>query len=1155
MAQKKIQDIYPLSPMQQGMLFHSLLEPNSGAYIIQTSFELHGYFNLTAFAEAWQKLVDKHSILRTAFVWDNLEQPLQVVGTTAKISLTEHDWQQISPLKQPEKLATFQKELKQTGFNLNKAPLMRLDLIKMRSQVYKFVWTYHHLLLDGWSVPLLLKELLGYYQSLFQGLNISTTSAIPYKNYIAWLKQQDTTKARKFWQEELKGFYSFTCLGRSQKAEGFLESEVRNQESEIKKQRFDNADASYLQKELKLSAETTYKIEFLAREYQLTVNILIQAAWAILLHRYSGDRDLVFGATSSGRPPSLNNAQAMVGLFINTLPVRAAIDPQQSLIDWLKELQIKQLARQEHEHTSLLDIHRVSELAKDTPLFESIVVFENYPVESSLKQSLDVLDIRNIQTSEQTNYPLTLYAALDSQLALKILYGDRSFDDRTITNILEHLKTILESIISNPEQKVGQVPMLTTLEKEQLLTINDSSIKDFPQSCFHQLFEAIVKEKAGEKIALIADDGTFTYSELNERANQLARYVRSQGIGRGEWPFAQVGIYLERDRDLLVALLAVMKAGATYIPLDPSYPQERINYIINNAGIDLLITKQDLDRQTFDIDRELSIINLIAEKETIEKQDKSNLDIAISPQDLAYVIYTSGSTGKPKGVAIEHRSLVNFLDSMKEKPGITESDRLLAITTISFDIAALELYLPLLVGGTVVIAPRDIINSDRSLIERIERDRITMMQATPITWKMLLADNWQGKQDLKILCGGEALEPQLARQLVDKGQEVWNMYGPTETTIWSSIYQLPQDGNIEKVYLGKPIANTQFYILDPQLNLVPQGIAGELYIGGAGLARGYLHRGDLTAERFIPNGVRSFYEVKSPKGYRSAYQESQRRFGSPIRGQAPHVVRSKRNLLPVICYPLLYKTGDLVRQLPNGEIEYLGRIDNQIKLRGFRIELGEIETALNQHPDIQTAVVLAQSDRLITYLLVNTPPYVRGARGDRNFASEKIQSFLADKLPAYMIPSSYTILKELPLTPNGKIDRVALSKIDTIRQTVETAYQQPQTEVERAIAQIWQNVLEVDKVGLRDNFFDLGGQSLLMIRVHSQLKEKLAIDISLVDLFRYPTVASLAEHCTVLSKSDRKSKIDPQLEDKQNREQIAAGVDRQKELRKRRRRG
>ncbi|MEL6441192.1 MAG: amino acid adenylation domain-containing protein [Cyanobacteria bacterium J06621_8] len=1102
MAPKKIQDIYPLSPMQQGMLFHSLLEPNSGAYIIQTSFELHGYLDTDAFAAAWQKIIEQHSILRTAFVWNNLEQPLQVVGSTAKISLTEQDWQGISSIEQQSKLGELLRQRKQEGFNLNKAPLMRFDLIKMRSQVSQFIWTYHHLLLDGWSVPLIFKELLGYYQCLSQGLAIPQTTPSPYKNYIAWLQQQDSEAGRNFWHQELKGFTNPTSIADIRQRERAREAEEQR--------------TNYLQQELKLAAETTFKIEFLAREYQLTPNTLIQAAWALLLHRYSGDRDLVFGATSSGRPPALPQAQTMVGLFINTLPVRVQIDPQQSLIEWLKELQAKQLARQEYEYTSLLDIHRVRELPRDTPLFQSIVVLENYPVESSLKQSLAGLDIRNVKNSEQTNYPLTLYAALDLQLSLKLLYRDRLFDDRTINTILEHLKTLLESITSNPEQKVGEVKMLTALEREQLLALNNSTARDFPSSCFHQLFEARVAEISGEKEAVVTDDEALTYSELNARANQLAHYLRSQGLENNDL----VGIYLTRDCNLLVALLAVLKAGAAYVPLDPSYPQERINYIINHAGIEHLITQQELESGAIKSDRPLKIINLTADQSKIQQQEASNLNLAVNHQDLAYVIYTSGSTGKPKGVAIKHRSLVNFLYSMKEQPGITESDRLLAVTTVSFDIAALELYLPLLVGATVVIASKDL--RERTLAERIEQEQITLMQATPITWKMLLADNWTGNQNLKILCGGEALDPKLAQQLVAKGKEVWNMYGPTETTIWSAAYQLPQEQNIDQVYLGKAIANTQLYILDSQLNLVPPGIPGELYIGGEGLAQGYFNQPDLTGKSFIPNPFLS--------------------------------VETEENSI----FSLLYKTGDRVRLLPDSNLEYLGRIDNQIKLGGFRIELGEIEAALTQHPEISTAVVLSQSDRLIAYI-------TRSSSSPDSVAStsEKIRQFLANKLPSYMLPSSYVVLNKLPVTPNGKIDRIALSRMNPVSQ-------KPQKEVvggiqrgsgvqkyQQAIAEIWQDILQVEPVNLKDNFFDLGGQSLLMIRAHSQLKEKLALEISLVDLFRYPTVESLAEYFAANQINDHGSSasiINHQLEEQQNREQIMAGVNRQKELRKRRQR-
>ncbi|MEM8721055.1 MAG: amino acid adenylation domain-containing protein [Cyanobacteria bacterium P01_G01_bin.39] len=1092
MAQKKIQDIYPLSPMQQGMLFHSLLEPNSGAYIIQTVYELHGQVDLAAFGKSWQQLVDRHSILRTAFVWDNLAEPLQVVGTAAKISLIEHDWQEIPLLEQQERLTAFLQKLKTTGFNLNQAPLMRLDSIKMRSQVYQFIWTYHHLLLDGWSVPLLIKELLEYYQSFTQDLPLSLTTAFPYKNYIAWLKQQDREQALSYWQQELQGFNSPTPLE--------IATDIVRRE---------NSDCRYLHIDVQLSAETTYKLEFLAREYQLTLNTLIQAAWGILLHRYSGDSDLVFGATTSGRPPTLAHSQAIIGLFINTLPVRVKIDSQQSLIGWLKQLQAKQIARQEHEYISLIDIHRVSDLPKDTPLFNSIVVFENYPV-SSLKQSLDVLDLRNVQTSEQTNYPLTLYAAVNSQLSLKLLYNEQLFSDRAIAKLLEQLKTLLQTIASNPKQKVGELDILTKLDKK-FLTPN-STATSYPRSCWHQLFEAKVAQ-IQEKNAVIADDDTLTYSELNEQANQLAHYLQLKNVTTG----SLVGIYLERDSKLLISLLAVLKAGAAYVPLDPNYPRERVSYIIARAGISHLVIKQNIESNTFNSDRNLSVINLETEREIIQQQSRENLDLSITPQNLAYVIYTSGSTGKPKGVAVQHDSLVNFLYSMKEQPGITKSDRLLAITTISFDIAALELYLPLLAGATVIIAPSDIINSNQTLAERIEQHQITIMQATPITWRMLLADNWLGNKELKILSGGEALKPQLAQQLLTKGKEVWNLYGPTETTIWSSVYQLPKDRDLDQVFLGKAIANTQFYVLDSQLRLVPPGAIGELHIAGAGLARGYLNQPDLTAEKFIPNP----FSVNSQQ----------------------LTINSHQSALPVTQYPLLYQTGDRVRQLPSGDLEYLGRLDNQIKIRGFRIELGEIEAVLNQHPNVQTSVAITNDERLIAYVTLDSafskPPEL----------NEELNQFLSEKLPQYMMPSNYVLLEKLPLTPNGKVDRHALVKLDLTKPSLAKAAQKPQSATERAIAEVWQDVLQVERVGLTDNFFDLGGQSLLMIRVHSQIKEKLDVDISLVDMFRYPTVASLAKYFTISTTGDRSI---PKIETALDKERIDAGKNRLQERRKKR---
>ena len=1103
--------MYPLSPMQQGILFHSLLEPNSGAYIVQTSFELCGNLDIPAFSQSWQQLIDRHSILRTAFVWQNLEQPLQVVGKTAKITLIEHDWQNISLIEQPEKLATFLQEDKKTDFNLNKAPLMRLNLIKMLTQknqnpgakTYKLIWTYHHLLLDGWSVPLLIKELLNYYQSLSQNIDISITPATPYKNYIAWLKQQNQDQARDFWRQELKDFYAPTSLE--------ITTDIDNE-----------ADSNYLQHKSQLSAETTFKLEFLAREYQLTLNTLIQGAWAILLHRYTGYEDIVFGATSSGRSTKLDNAQTMVGLFINTLPVRVQIDCEKLLIYWLQQLQKKQIARQEYEYTSLIDINRVSEVPRDVPLFQSIVVFENYPIESSLKQSLATFNIRDIQISEQTNYPLTLYVTKDDQLSLKILYKAKLFDARSITNLLGHFKTLLEEIASDPQQKLGQLNILTALEKEQLLTQAKSNSKEYPQNyCFHQLFEAQVV-KTPEAVAAIYEEESITYQELDSRANAIANNLQKLGVK----PETLVGIYCDRSLAMLVGLLAILKAGGAYVPLDPTYPRSRLDYIVEDSQINIILTETKYE-PTFR-DRNLTILNLDSPCPLLPAPCSDALadapanplgnplgllpapcSLLSHPNNLAYVIYTSGSTGKPKGVQVTHRNLVNFLWSMKEKPGITAKDILLSVTTISFDIAALELYLPLIVGAKVVIAPTDITSSDRDLATRIEDYQITMMQATPITWRMLLADNWQGNQQLKILSGGEALEPKLAQQLITKGKEVWNLYGPTETTIWSSLSQLKADENqdIQKVFLGNAIANTQLYVLDSQLRLVPPGVIGELYIAGSGLARGYRDRPDLTAEKFIPN---------------------------------PFSVISSDSSAPST---RLYKTGDRVRWNLDGNLEYIGRVDRQIKFRGFRIELGEIETTLTKYPEIETAIVILQGvdleQRLVAYIL----PQEKSNLVDEN--TSKIQSFLQEKLPYYMIPSNYVTLKELPLTPNGKIDHLALTKIETSSQRLNTHYQKPQTEIERAIASIWQDVLQIDRASLTDNFFDLGGQSLLMIRVHSKLKEQLAIDISLINMFRYPTIASLAQYLNQKNSQEELLEI-------QQKPKILAGKNRLQQLRRKR---
>ncbi|ELR97622.1 non-ribosomal peptide synthetase [Gloeocapsa sp. PCC 73106] len=1011
---KNIADIYPLSPLQQGMLFHSLYAPDSGVYIVQMSYEIVGKIDKIAFAEAWQNLINRHSILRTAFVWEKLEKPLQVVKKIVKALVEYLDWQKLTISEQQQEFKNLLLNQRQQGFNLSKAPLMSLTLIQKTEDVYQFIWCYHHLLLDGWSLPLLIKEFL----SLYQGENIKG-QAYSYRDYIAWLQQQDLGKAERFWQENLKGFTT------------------PNKIAQYK----DTISSLYHEQEYQFSPPLTAEIQTFARRQQLTVNTIIQGAWALLLSCYSGENDIVFGGTVSGRPADLRGSQEMIGLFINTLPVRVKIPTQLSKLTWLKQLQNQQIERQQYEYTSLVDIQRVSDISRNLPLFESLVIFENYPLEPLLEQSF--LEIRNVQTSEQTNFPLTLYAMINPQLTLRIAYEDNRFDSDEISLMLEHLECIILKLVREPEAKLSTISLLTEREQQIFREWNNTQTEYPRELCFHQLFEQQVNRTPNE-MAVVFKDEKLTYRELNEKANQLAQYLNSHGVTSE----SIVGVYLEPSLEMIIALLGILKSGGVYLPLDPIYPQERLAFMLEDTGHPILITQQKFHNTL----AKLAERTIYMDSDWEKIVNDNSLLPRVYSDNLAYIIYTSGSTGQPKGVQILHKALVNFLIAMQDRLKLTQQDTILAVTTLSFDIAALELFLPLILGAKVVLVSREVAADGIQLQEQLKTG-ITVIQATPATWRMLLESGWTGSENLKILCGGEALESRLGEQLLQWTPQVWNLYGPTETTIWSSTYLLKDSRGIS---LGHPIANTEFYILDKYLNHVPIGISGELYIGGEGLTRGYYKRPDLTAAKLIP-----------------------------------HPFKPKERL---------YKTGDLVRYTLQGNLEYLSRIDAQVKLRGFRIELAEIESVLNQNPAIRAAAVVVREESLIAYVVTE------------NLTTSDMRDFLAEKLPPYMIPSRFVLLDALPLTPNGKINRQALPTPEKVRPDLAVNYKIPQSETQRAIAQIWQQVLTVDNIGINDNFFELGGHSLLMVRIHSLLKEQFSTEMTLVDLFRYPTVKTLAEY-------------------------------------------
>ncbi|MCF2149914.1 amino acid adenylation domain-containing protein [Desmonostoc muscorum LEGE 12446] len=1042
---KSIEDFYPLSPTQQGILFHSLYAPDSAVYCEVFSCNIQGELNISAFKQAWEQLLERHPILRTSFVWEGLKEPAQIVHKQVKLPWDEEDWSGIESITQQKRIETLLAAEQQRSFNISQAPLMHLTLIKLIKNNYQFVWSQHHLLLDGWSSSLVMDEVFAFYKAFSQNQNLSLKKPRPYRDYIAWLQQQDISKSETFWRKYLQEFTGTTPL--------IVDHPSSNLSDENKQ---------YKQQKIKLSIAETLALQSFARQQQLTLNTLIQGTWAILLNRYNGENDVVFGTVVSGRG-SLAGTESMVGVLITTLPVRVCINPEESVVSWLKQLQVQQNETRQYEQCPLIKIQKCSDIPAGQPLFESIVNFQNYPTDFSKLQEVSNLKISNIRSFMHPHYPLTVSVKVDSELLLEIFYESSRFESTTIKRMLGHFCTLLLGMTANQQQRVKDLPLLTAQEHHKLLIDWNNTQIDYPQKCIHQLFEAQVK-KTPDAVAVIFENQQLTYSELNTKANKLAHYLQELGV-KAE---VLVGICVERSSktlpkaslNMLIGLLAILKAGGAYIPLDPSYPKERLRFILEDAQVPVLLT------QTFLLEaipqNKAKVVCFDADWQKIAQQSQENLFSELTTDSLAYVIYTSGSTGKPKGVQIPHSALSNFLYSMQERPGLTQHDTLLAVTTYSFDIAALELFLPIIVGGRLVIASREIASDGIQLSAKLTDSKATVMQATPATWQLLLTAGWSGNHQLKILCGGEALPGHLANQLLHRCASLWNMYGPTETTIWSAASQIETDSKI--VPINQAIANTQLYILNQYNQLVPVGVAGELHIGGDGLARGYLNRPDLTAEKFIPN---------------------------------PFSEKATR----------LYKTGDLARYLSNGEIEYIGRIDHQVKVRGFRIELGEIEALLAQNSTVREAVVVVRKDsvdsqRIVAYLV---------PENEQTLTIPELRSFLESKLPSYMIPTNFVILEALPLTPNGKVDRKALPALNIVITEFEESFVAPQTSIEKQLATIWMEVLGLEKIGINDNFFELGGHSLLATQVISRINKNLDIELPIRKIFELSTIAKFAK--------------------------------------------
>ncbi|HSF42279.1 MAG TPA: amino acid adenylation domain-containing protein, partial [Thermoanaerobaculia bacterium] len=1043
MKQANVETLYRLSPIQEGMLFHTLHDGASAPYFEQFVIPYGRDLDLDLIERVWQALLERHPILRTAFFWEEVEQPVQVVHRRANLPFERLDWRGLSAEERGERLRSFLEEDRARGFALDRAPLLRIAAILWDEESTRIVLSYHHLLLDGWSAGLLLQEATGLYAGFARGEVPAPAPRRPFRDYITWLKRQDRAAAEAYWRRVLDGFEP-TALG-IDRAPG-RPTPQNDPHEEI---------------EHTLSADLTAALGRFARRHRLTLHTVVEAAWALALARFSGSDDVVFGSTLSGRPPGLTGSESMIGCFINTLPVRVRTAPEQSLLAWLRGLQTGQRELERHQHSSLVEVREWGGVPAGRPLFEAILVFENF---AGSTQGGD----RNFKAFQRTNYPLTLVAWPGRELSFYARYYSGRFAAEAVARLVSYLETLLAALTAAKAEglRLGDLPPLAPAEQERILGWNRAETGARPQACLHEMFEAQA-ERDPQAVALVGEkkggDESLTYRELNERANRLAHHLRSLGVG----PEVPVALCLERTPALVVALLATLKAGGAYVPIDPAYPAERQRFLLEDSGAPVLVTERGLAAET---PAGVRLLCLDEEAEALAGRSAENPDRTATPGSLAYIIYTSGSTGRPKGVLVDHANVARLFAATRPWFGFDAQDVWTLFHSYAFDFSVWEIWGALLHGGRLVLVPWLASRTPSAFHELLRREGVTVLNQTPSAFRQLVAAD-EGAEPAAglrlVIFGGEALELRSLRPWFGRyGEErprLVNMYGITETTVHVTYRPLAvRDLEAGGSVIGRAIPDLGLRVLDRWLQPVPIGVPGELCVGGAGLARGYLRRPDLTAERFVPDP-----------------------FGEPG--------------------ARLYRSGDLVRYRPDGDLEYLGRIDHQVKIRGFRIELGEIEAALQGVDGVRETAVMIREDapgdlRLVAYLV---------PAGSAKPAEGALREHLKRTLPDPMVPASFVLLDALPLTANGKVDRKALPAPERSAAAAAGAVA-PRNPVEELLAGIWSEVLRVESPGIDDDFFALGGHSLLATQVASRVRRVLGMTPPLRWIFEQPTVRGLA---------------------------------------------
>ncbi|MEH1917808.1 non-ribosomal peptide synthetase [Nostoc sp.] len=1054
--------VFPTSFAQQRLWFLDQLAPGNPFYNVSTALHLTGSLNFTALKQTFNEIVRRHETLRTRFIMVD-QQPVQAIAPSLTIPLPLIDLRNFDSPERDTRVQQIVTQEAQHPFNLTIGPLLRVKLLQLDEVEYLLLLNLHHIVADGWSIGVLIRELGVLYKAFAEDKRCLTTSysvstllpelPIQYADFAQWQREwlqgvaaNGTSPLQSqlvYWQKQLNGI------------------SVLN----LPTDRLRPAVPSYrgAKQFLELPHSLTQALEALSAQEGVTLFMTMLAAFQTLLYRYTQQEDIAVGSPIANRNRS--ELEGLIGFFVNSLVLRTDFSGKvtfRELLNRVREVTLEAYSHQDLPFEKLVEeLHPERDLSYH-PFFQVVFSLQNTPIEtlelSGLTLSLFDFDSKTAKLDLEFH----LWQDLES-LKGQMVYSTDLFDDKTITRMLGHFQTLLKSIVANPEQRISDLSLLTVQERQELLIDWNDTKRDYSgNKCFHQLFEAQVEEtpdaialNARSAIALVFDDEQLSYKELNIRSNQLAHYLKKLGVV----PDVLVGICVERSPEAIVALLGILKAGGAYLPLDPSLPQERLDFMLEDAQVSVLLTQEKLLKHFEDFSN--PIICIDKDWATITQQSQENPTSCVTFDNLAYVIYTSGSTGKPKGVLLQHRGLSNLAASQIEVFNIQPINRILQFASLSFDASIFEIVMALQTGATLYLANKESLLPGQFLLNLLREKAITHITLPPAVLAVLATESLPALQT--IICAGESCTDDIVKRWWNSQRRFFNAYGPTEATVWSTVAEISHI--IEKPPIGRPIPNTQIYILDKHLQPLPIGITGELYIAGEGLAQGYLNCPELTTEKFIPN------PFNDKKGAR------------------------------------LYKTGDLARYRPDGNIEFLGRIDNQVKIRGFRIELSEIETVLSKHQSVQKAVVIVKENisgnkYLVAYIVLNVEM--------QNFSS-LLRKFLKEKLPEYMLPKAFVMLDSLPLTASGKVDRLALTELDSPASgLIDKTFIAPRTSTESTLAKIWAEVLNIEHVGIYDNFFDLGGDSLLTVRLMKQIHKHFERELPLSSLFLNPTIESLA---------------------------------------------